>query len=148
MNHTQQPEVRSADAPALGGGSNHGLKRNTLGVTSIACFIIAAASPLTSVVAVVPIMLSIGSGVGSPAAFILAASILMLFAVGYVAMARHVSNAGALYAYVTLGMGQLTGLGTAALTIFSYTAIQVGLYGGFGFYAAELILQALSLIHI
>jgi amino acid transporter len=142
MNHTQQPEVRSADAPALGGGSNHGLKRNTLGVTSIACFIIAAASPLTSVVAVVPIMLSIGSGVGSPAAFILASSILMLFAVGYVAMARHVSNAGALYAYVTLGMGQLTGLGTAALTIFSYTAIQVGLYGGFGFYAAALILQA------
>ncbi|WP_166366423.1 APC family permease [Pseudomonas akapageensis] len=136
MSHTQEHVLRSAQA-----GSNHGLKQNTLGVTSIACYIIAAASPLTGVIAIVPIMLSIGSGVGSPAAFILAASILMLFAVGYVAMSRHVSNAGALYAYVTLGMGQLAGLGTAALTIFSYTAIQVGLYGGFGFYAAELIAQ-------
>ncbi|MGW7771505.1 APC family permease [Pseudomonas machongensis] len=141
MSHNQEQALHATQPSSQGGGGNYGLKKNTLGVAAIACYIIAAASPLTGVIAIVPIMLSIGSGVASPAAFILAASILMLFAVGYVAMARHVSNAGALYAYVTLGMGQLTGLGTAALTIFSYTAIQVGLYGGFGYYAAELVAQ-------
>jgi len=141
MNNTDQGAMPSVSNSVNGSGGNHGLKKNTLGVLDIAFFIIAAASPLTGVIAIIPIMLSIGSGVGSPAAFIAAASILLLFAVGYVAMTRHVSNAGALYAYVTLGLGQLTGLGTAALTIFSYTAIQVGLYGGFGYYAAELIAQ-------
>ncbi|MNC04334.1 Putrescine importer PuuP [compost metagenome] len=134
-----QQQAASRAQPLADRGSDHGLKKNTLGVLDIAFFIIAAASPLTGVIAIVPIMISIGNGVGSPAAFLLAAGILLLFAVGYVAMTRHVSNAGALYAYVTLGLGQSTGLGAAALTIFSYSAIQIGLYGGFGYYAAELI---------
>ncbi|MEN0105841.1 MAG: APC family permease [Pseudomonas sp.] len=142
------PQQSASTASTLANrGSDHGLKQNTLGVLDVAFFIIAAASPLTGVIAIVPIMMSIGNGNGSPATFLLAAGILLLFAVGYVAMTRHVSNAGALYAYVTLGLGQSTGLGTAALTIFSYSAIQIGLYGGFGYYAAELISNGLG-IHI
>lgn len=131
-----QDEVVSATS-----GVNHGLKKDQLGVMAIVFYIIAAASPLTGVVAVTPIMLSIGNGVGSPGAFLIATAILLLFAVGYLAMSRHVKNAGALYAYVTLGLGRPIGLGTAAITIFAYTAIQVGLYGGFGYYASELIAQ-------
>jgi amino acid transporter len=74
-----------------------------------------------------------------PGAFVIAAVVLMIFAVGYVAMSRHVTNAGAFYAYVTLGLGRIAGLGSASLAIFAYNAIQAGLYGGFGYYASELL---------
>ncbi|WP_197380911.1 APC family permease [Mycolicibacterium mengxianglii] len=123
---------------------NHGLKENTLGVPSIFFYIIAAASPLTVVVALFPIIIGAGNGVGMPGAFVIAAVVLMIFAVGYVAMSRHVTNAGAFYAYVTLGLGRITGLGSASLAIFAYNAIQAGLYGGFGYYAAELLNPALG----
>lgn len=118
---------------------NHGLKKNSLGVPSIFFYIIAAASPLTVVVALYPIIIGAGNGVGMPGAFVIAAVVLVIFAVGYVAMSRHVTNAGAFYAYVTLGLGRITGLGSASLAIFAYNAIQAGLYGGFGYYASELL---------
>lgn len=123
---------------------NHGLRENSLGVPSIFFYIIAAASPLTVVVALFPIILGAGNGVGMPGAFVIAAVVLMIFAVGYVAMSRHVTNAGAFYAYVTLGLGRIPGLGSAFLAIFAYNAIQAGLYGGFGYYASELLNPALG----
>jgi amino acid transporter len=129
----------SPDTPLPAGRRNHGLKQNSLGVPSIFFYIIAAASPLTVVVALFPIIIGSGNGVGMPGAFVIAAVVLMIFAVGYVAMSRHVTNAGAFYAYVTLGLGRIPGLGSAFLAIFAYNAIQAGLYGGFGYYAAELI---------
>lgn len=129
----------SPDTPLAAGRRNHGLKQNSLGVPSIFFYIIAAASPLTVVVALYPIIIGSGNGVGMPGAFVIAAVVLMIFAVGYVAMSRHVTNAGAFYAYVTLGLGRIAGLGSAFLAIFAYNAIQAGLYGGFGYYAAELI---------
>ncbi|MCV7375559.1 APC family permease [Mycolicibacterium arabiense] len=128
-----------SDTSPPAGRRNHGLRENSLGVPSIFFYIIAAASPLTVVVALYPIIIGAGNGVGMPGAFVIAAVVLMIFAVGYVAMSRHVTNAGAFYAYVTLGLGRIAGLGSAFLAIFAYNAIQAGLYGGFGYYASELI---------
>lgn len=142
-NPTLQPptDVTGSTAAPPGGTArrNNGLKANTLGVPSIVFYIIAAASPLTVVVGLFPIMISAGNGIGMPGAFVVAAVVLMIFAVGYVAMSRHVTNAGAFYAYSTLGLGRIPGLGAATLAIFAYNAIQAGLYGGFGYYAGELI---------
>jgi amino acid transporter len=138
------PSTTPTGTSPPGGRRNHGLKENTLGVPSIFFYIIAAASPLTVVVALYPIIIGAGNGVGMPGAFVIAAVVLMIFAVGYVAMSRHVTNAGAFYAYVTLGLGRVTGLGSASLAIFAYNAIQAGLYGGFGYYAAELLNPALG----
>src|SRR3989337_2476195 len=132
------PSPPAGDSPP-GGRRNDGLKANSLGVPSIFFYIIAAASPLTVVVALYPIIIGSGNGIGMPGAFVIAAVGLMVFAVGYVAMSRHVTNAGAFYAYVTLGLGRIPGLGSASLAIFAYNAIQAGLYGGFGYYAAELL---------
>jgi amino acid transporter len=133
------PPARQPDtATPPTGRRNHGLKKDTLGVPSIFFYIIAAASPLTVVVALYPIIIGSGNGIGMPGAFVIAAVVLMIFAVGYVAMSKHVTNAGAFYAYVTLGLGRIPGLGSAFLAIFAYNAIQAGLYGGFGYYAGEL----------
>jgi amino acid transporter len=139
----QRPSTTASSSPPGTsppvGRRNHGLKENSLGVPSIFFYIIAAASPLTVVVALYPIIIGSGNGIGMPGAFVIAAVVLMIFAVGYVAMSRHVTNAGAFYAYVTLGLGRIPGLGSASLAIFAYNAIQAGLYGGFGYYASELI---------
>jgi amino acid transporter len=141
----RRPTTTAPPSGDAGGRRNHGLKENTLGVPSIFFYIIAAASPLTVVVALFPIIIGAGNGVGMPGAFVIAAVVLMIFAVGYVAMSRHVTNAGAFYAYVTLGLGRIAGLGSASLAIFAYNAIQAGLYGGFGYYAAELLNPALGI---
>ncbi|MFC9549943.1 APC family permease [Rhodococcus sp. NPDC056960] len=130
---------QTAAAPHDGAPTDHGLKKNSLGVSAIVFYIIAAASPLTGVVAIVPIMIGLGNGAGTPASFVVAAGILVLFAVGYLAMGRHVTNAGALYSYVTCGLGRVTGLGSASLTVFSYSSIQFSLYGGFGYYLSSLV---------
>lgn len=119
--------------------SSNRLKQNALGVPSIFFYVIAAASPFTVVVGLFPIIIGLGNGVGAAGSFVLAATVLLVFAVGYVSMSRHITNAGAFYAYVTAGLGKELGLGSAFLTMFSYVAIQAALFGGFGFYLNSLL---------
>jgi len=126
--HTTQPDA----------GAN-ALKRDVLGVPSIFFYVIAAASPLTVVIALLPIMVGLGNGPGAAGTFVLATAALLVFAVGYVAMSRHITNTGAFYAYVTAGLGREAGLGSAFLTMFGYNAIQAALYGGLGFYVDGLL---------
>ncbi|GAA2898105.1 APC family permease [Pseudonocardia halophobica] len=134
---TATPVVPSAD-PARSAAPD-GLSRDSIGVAGIVFFIIAAAAPLTVVIALFPVIMGSGNGVGTAGAFLLVAAVLLVFAVGYVAMSRHVRNAGAFYSYVSLGLGRPLGLGAAGLAIFGYNAIQLGLYGGIGYYAHELV---------
>ncbi|WP_262703164.1 MULTISPECIES: APC family permease [Streptomyces] len=122
-----------------------GLKQNSIGAAGIVFFIIAAAAPLTVVIALFPVIVNAGNGIGIAGAFLAVALVLLLFSVGYVAMSRHVTNAGAFYSYVTLGLGRPLGLGSASLAIFGYNAIQLGLYGGIGYYAHELVLDELHI---
>ena len=57
---------------------------------------------------------------------------MLAFAVGYVAMSRHVTNAGAFYAYAARGLGGKTAGATAIVALLSYNAMQFGLIGLFG----------------
>ncbi|MTD52451.1 APC family permease [Amycolatopsis pithecellobii] len=116
-----------------------GLSKNSIGVTGIVFFVVAAAAPLTVVIALYPLIIGSGNGIGIAGAFLAIAIVLLVFSVGYVAMSRHVTNAGAFYAYVTLGLGRSPGLGAASLAVFGYNAIQLGLYGGIGYYAHDLV---------
>ena len=47
--------------------------------------------------------------IGLPIAFVAMGLLLALFSVGYVAMSRHITNAGAFYTYVTHGLGRPAG---------------------------------------
>lgn len=114
-----------------------GLARNQIGVLGIVFFVVAAAAPLTVVVALFPVIIGSGNGIGIAGAFAVVAVVLTIFAVGYVAMSKHITNAGAFYAFITRGLGRPMGLGSASLAIFAYNAIQLGVIGGFGYYAAE-----------
>jgi len=103
-----------------------------LGTGSIVFMVIAAAAPLTVVGGNVPLAIASGPGAGAPVGFALASLILLVFAVGFVTMTPHIPQAGAFYAYATRGLGSRMGVGTAAVALVAYTAIQVGVYGYFG----------------
>ncbi len=112
-------------------GANQ-LRRNTLGVGAVTFLVISAAAPLTAIAGGVPLSMLLGNGAGVPAAFLLVTLILLLFAVGYLAMARHIRNAGAFYAFTAQGLGGLPGGAAAAIAILAYNCMQIGLFGLFG----------------
>ena len=76
---------------------------------------------------------AVTGSLGVPLGFLLIAVILTLFAVGYTAMGRYVTNAGAFYAYVSQGLGRVAGVGGSLVALVSYNAMQIGIYGLFGF---------------
>ncbi|WP_018350804.1 amino acid permease, partial [Longispora albida] len=112
------------------------LAKGRLGVPSVVFFVMSAAAPLTVVAGLVTTGYAVSGVTGIPVAFLLVALVLLLFSAGYVAMARHVSNAGAFYTYVARGLGRPAGVGASWVALLAYNAMQVGLYGGFGFTAS------------
>jgi len=111
-----------------------GQKRLTgrLGTGSIVFMVIAAAAPLTVIGGNVPIAVGAGNGAGAPVGFILAAVVLLVFAVGFVTMTPYVRDAGAFFSYAAAGLGPRAGLAAAFVALVAYTAIQVGVYGYLG----------------
>ncbi|MFI7470139.1 APC family permease [Nonomuraea sp. NPDC049646] len=120
---------------ASGSSSAPHLQRGTLGVADIVFFVVAAAAPLTVMAGVAPLALVLG-GIGAPVAYLAVGVVLCLFAIGFTAMTPYIRNAGAFYSYIAQGMGRPAGLGAALLAVFSYNALQIGMYGAFGFFAA------------
>ena len=114
------------------GASSNELRRNSLGLIAVTFMVISAAAPLTGVAGAVPIAFLIGNGTGVPATFIAMTLIMLAFSVGYVAMSRHVRNAGAFYAYAARGLGGYAGGATAFMALVAYNAMQFGLIGLLG----------------
>ncbi|MDX2676522.1 APC family permease [Streptomyces sp. NY05-11A] len=108
------------------------LKPNSLGVPGILFFVLSAQAPLTGIAGAVPISVALGNGPAAPAAYVAAGAITLLFSVGFVAMGRHVVNAGAFYTYIGKGLGRSLGAGSAGIALFSYCAIQAAMYGLYG----------------
>ena len=72
------------------------LAHDRLGVPAVVFFVLAGVAPLTVAAGVIPTAYQITGLTGIPAAFIAVALILAVFAVGYVAMTRHITNSGVL----------------------------------------------------
>src|SRR5437773_12456149 len=93
------------------------LAEDRLGLPPVLFFIMSAAAPLTVIIGVIPTAYAITGVTGIPAAFIAIGIVLAIFAIGYVAMARHISNAGAFYAYITRGLGRPVGVGASLVAL-------------------------------
>jgi amino acid transporter len=107
-------------------------------VASVVFFVMSAAAPLTVVAGVVPTGLAVTGLTAISIAFLAVAVVLAVFSVGYVAMARHIANAGAFYAYIARGLGRPFGVGAAWVALLAYNSFQIASYGGFGAIAAPL----------
>ena len=108
------------------------LRRNSLGLIAVTFMVISAAAPLTGVAGAVPIAFLLGNGTGIPATFLLMTLIMLAFSAGYVAMSRHVTNAGAFYAYAARGLGGRMAGAVAIIAVVAYNAMQFGLIGLLG----------------
>lgn len=116
----------NSSAPTLGG-------KKKLGVLAVTLLIIAASAPLTAVAGGVTTALAVTGNIGIPLGYIVLLVALVIFAVGYAAMSRFITNAGAFYAYISQGLGRPFGVGSSLVALIAYNAMQIGIYGLLGF---------------
>ena len=115
------------------------LGQRRLGVPALVFMIIAASAPLTVVAGGVTSNYAVTGLPGIPLSFIVLGAVLLVFSVGYSAMSQHVHNAGAFYAYIARGLGKPAGVGAAWVALLAYNAMQIGIYGMFGFATSSFI---------
>ena len=99
------------------------LRRGTLGLLGIIFFVVAASAPLAGMTGAFPVAVGI---------------VLLLFSVGYATMSHYVTNTGAFFAYVGRGLGIVPGVGSAAVSVLAYLAVQ---WAVIGFIAFQMKLQ-------
>jgi len=118
------------------------LARNRLGVPSVVFFGIAGAAPLTVILGAVTTIYAVIGSTAVPVSYFIAAGILMVFTVGFVAMSRHIVNSGAFYSYISHGLGRVAGVGAAFVALPAYAMMQIGLFGLFGVVGSGLLAAA------
>ncbi|MEV8015538.1 APC family permease [Streptomyces sp. NPDC086554] len=123
------PPLSSATAP----------RRRPIGVTGIVFFVVAASAPLTVAAGGIPQSLGVTGILGIPFLYLLIGVVLALFSAGYAAMSRHITGAGAFYAYTAQGLGRTAGVGAAFVALLAYNAMQIGIAGLFGATTAQFI---------
>jgi amino acid transporter len=133
------PAAMSGVAPGVAPAKAKPELAGHLNALDIALAALAYAGPLAGTAGYVSLLIGQGNGLGAPLAFFCVMVILLLFAVGYGALTRHVPHPGAFYAYITAGLGRVAGLGSAFLLIASYLTIGVGCYAFSGTAAAQFV---------
>ncbi|WP_084526250.1 APC family permease [Nocardia vaccinii] len=98
-----------------------------LGVTPLVLSVLAFSAPIVTVSGYIAFTISF-AGPQAPLAYLLATVILLVFAVGFTVMTKHIPRPGAFYAYISTGLGRVPGLGAAFLAVISYMMIMAGLY--------------------
>ncbi|MEE2524118.1 APC family permease [Pseudarthrobacter sp. J75] len=121
---------RTTDAPAQ--EHSTALRAGSIGVLGILFFVLSAQAPLTGIVGATPLAAALGNGAGAPGAYLVVGVVIVIFAVGFVAMSRRIQANGAFYAYVTAAFGRSAGAGAAWLALLAYNTIQAAMYGLYG----------------
>jgi amino acid transporter len=142
MGHPQVPEVpRVADAapPAEDYDVSQRsdvakLRKGAIGLGGVLFLTVTGSAPISAMLFNVPILVGYGQGVGAPAAFMFATIVLVVFSVGYVAMARKKTTAGGFYSYISHGLGRELGIGTGYASVVAYSVFEASLAGGFAYF--------------
>jgi amino acid transporter len=119
-------------APARTSTVSRALARDKLSMFAVLAFILASIAPMTVAAGVIPTAYAVTGLAGIPAAFLAVAVVLALFCPGYMAMSRRIRNAGAFYAFVSAGLGKVTGVAAALMALVAYECFQVATYGALG----------------
>jgi len=129
----------AAAAPTSAGAPQTGaLRTNALGTGGIVFTVVSAAAPLTIVAGIAPLAILIG-GIAAPLVYTVAGIVLGIFAIAFMAMTRYVKALGGFYTYITEALGKAVGLGSSFVALFSYNALQIGLYGLLGAQGHDLL---------
>ncbi|MFN8075697.1 MAG: APC family permease [Kineosporiaceae bacterium] len=131
------PSAATGSAPP--GGAPHRLRGGAIGLVAVLFMALANAAPITAMTGNVPIAVGYGNGTGAPAGFLVATVVLTIFAVGYVAMAKHITATGAFYGFISHGLGRIVGMGAGLLATFSYIVFEGSLVGIFASFAKNTV---------
>lgn len=125
-------------AQQLSPSDRAGLRPGHLGAGAIIFFVVAAVAPMAALVGASPIVFS-AQGATAPFVYLLAALLFAVFSIGYVAMSRHITNAGGFVAYIAQGLGARVATSGAALAILFYGTLQSALWSQFSVFAQSLV---------
>ncbi len=117
-----------------------GLAKRALGLPQILFCIVTGAAPIAAMMFNTPVAV-LGAGYAAPAAFIISTVTLLIFSVGYIAMAQRVSAAGGFYSFITHAFGPVVGLGTAGLIASCYLIFVSAVVGITAYFANTSILD-------
>ncbi len=122
MGHPQVPRVAKATQPAEDYDVSQRadvakLRKGAVGLGGVLFLTVTGSAPISAMLFNVPIMVGYGQGGGAPAAFIFATIVLVVFSVGYVAMARKKTTAGGFYSLPLPGCRGLSTLAEQALCL-------------------------------
>ena len=142
MGHSHVPEsprVASAAQPAEDYDVSQRqdvskLRKGAIGLGGVLFLSVTGAAPISAMLFNTPIVVGYGEGVGAPAAFMFATIVLVVFSVGYVAMARKKTTAGGFYSYISHGLGRELGIGTGYASVVAYSVFEASLAGGFAYF--------------
>jgi len=112
------------------------LRRGAVGIGGVLFLTVTGSAPISAMLFNTPIVVGFGQGVGAPSAFMLATIVLVVFSVGYVAMARKKTTAGGFYSYISHGLGRELGIGTGFGSLVAYSVFEASLAGGFAYFLA------------
>lgn len=127
-----------------GSGRMDRLRPNSIGLAGVLFMVVASAAPITAMTGNIPASVAIGNGVGAPASYIVVTVILGLFSIGFVAMARHITAAGAFYGFISQGLGKVVGLASGSLALVSYVAFYATIIGIFASFANSVFADQLG----
>jgi amino acid transporter len=113
----------------------HKLKSNAVGLGGVLFACLAGAAPITAMLGNVPFGAYLGNGQGMPAAFAFATVTLVVFSVGYVAMARKITAVGGFYTFISHGLGRVMGVASGLVGAIAYMSIESALLGGMAYFA-------------
>ncbi|MGZ2362417.1 APC family permease, partial [Streptomyces sp. 372A] len=126
-----------------GPASEHHTLRGRLSTFKVIIMVVAAVAPMSTVVGYFPLAFILGSGAATPLTYVLAGVVMVLFAVGYGAVARRISAAGGFYSYITHGLGRPAGGAAGMVAVVAYNALVALLIAGFGYFGNLVVQQQL-----
>jgi amino acid transporter len=127
----------SAAETATDPTASHTLKRGAIGLAGVVFMVVAFSAPITAMTGNLPVAVGFGNGLGAPGGFVIATVVLTIFSVGFIALARHITAAGAFYTFVSRGWSKIPGLPAGVLSMFTYMTMEAGLIGIFSAFADQ-----------
>jgi amino acid transporter len=118
----------------------HRLQPKAVGLVGVLFLTLTGAAPMTAMLLNVPVAVGNGTGFGAPAGFLVATAVLLVFSVGYAAMAGKVTAAGGFYAFISHGLGRQLGMAMGFGSAVAYAVFEPAMAGGFAYFANAKIL--------
>lgn len=110
------------------------LQAGALGLPGIMLLSMASAAPLIGALGNIPLGIGLGNGQGMAAGYIWVTLILLLFSVGYAAMASKLTAAGGFYSFISHGIGRPFGMAAGWSAIAGYLLVECALIGALGYF--------------